>query len=186
MVTMKHISGKSSRDALLAGLLVASAVMLGACSGATGGAGAGIQVGTGQISGTAEERSIASVALSCVGSGYADYMAGPKQFDNSGLVYYAYRQNGRPLPRSLADQLDAGLPVATSAAQLGDLVFFRVDSPDARGRLRVGVLVGDNLVVIALPGTDKTDGGVRRVSLSDPYWARRLVGISHIAKGSLQ
>jgi cell wall-associated NlpC family hydrolase len=129
---------------------------------------------------TPTRQDVASVALAQVGERYAADMAGPQQFDAAGLTYYAYRQNGRALPRSLDDQLHAGRPVALADAQPGDLVFFRLDSTDGRGQLTVGILIDAQLAVLALPGGAAESSGVQRISLDDSYWSGRLVGVSHI------
>ena len=124
-------------------------------------------------------QTVASTALAQVGDAYAPNMAGPNQYDDAGLAYYAYRQNGRNLPRALRDQLDAGQPISLAEAQPGDLVFLRLDAPEG-SRLSVGVYVADNLAVITLPGASEAGGGVRRVSLADDYWRGRFVGVSRI------
>lgn len=129
---------------------------------------------------TPTRQTVASTALAQVGDAYAAHMAGPQQFDDTGLAYYAYRQNGRTLPRALDDQLNAGQPIALDAAQPGDLVFFRLDSPDGAGRLSVGVLASPSVAVIALPGARNAGGGVRRVSLAGEYWQDRFVGVTRI------
>lgn len=123
---------------------------------------------------------LASVALSQVGNRYAANMAGPKQYDNTGLTYYAYRQNGHALPRSLQGQLDAGKPIELDAAAPGDLLFFRVDSRGGNARLMVALLVDTQTAVIALPGTADQGGGVQKINISDDYWQQRLVGASRL------
>ncbi|HET7313084.1 C40 family peptidase [Salinisphaera sp.] len=129
---------------------------------------------------TPARQTVASVALAQVGDAYGDHMAGPRRFDDSGLAYYAYRQNGRPLPRSLGEQLHAGRPIPLAAAEPGDLVFFRVDSPDGRGRLTVGVIIDTQVAVLALPGGQAKGGGVRRVALDGGRWSQRMVGVSRL------
>ena len=128
---------------------------------------------------TPTRQTVATTALAQVGDAYAMNMAGPDQYDDAGLAYYAYRQNGRALPRALSDQLDAGQPIALAEAQPGDLVFLRLDAPNG-SRLTVGVLAGADLAVIAMPGTAQAGGGVRRVSLADDYWRGRFVGVSRV------
>lgn len=171
---MKYTIENLRRLGLIAGLTLTTAAILAACSSTPE------RVEKSLEQTTATRQSIASVALSRIGDDYANHMAGPKQFDDAGLAYYAYRQNGRKLPRSLADQLDAGHPIPLAKAHPGDLAFFRLDSPDGHGRLSVGILIDAHLVVIAVPGNQTEDGGVKRVSLSDNYWSQRLVGVSHI------
>lgn len=129
---------------------------------------------------TPVRHTVASTALAQIGDAYVANMAGPDQYDDAGLAYYAYRQNGRALPRSLTDQLNAGQPIALADAEPGDLVFFQLDSPDGQGRLTVGVLASPSVAVIALPGAQNAGGGVRRVSLAGNYWQSRLVGATRI------
>lgn len=129
---------------------------------------------------TPARQTIATVALAQVGDAYRANMAGPNQYDDSGLAYYAYRQNGRRLPRDLQAQLEAGHPIPLAQAEPGDLVFFRVDSANGQGRLTVGVLIDEHFAVLAVPGTADQGGGVRRVSLAGDYWSQRLVGVSRL------
>ncbi|MGN8198905.1 C40 family peptidase [Salinisphaera sp. RV14] len=159
-----------------AGLALVCAATLSACT--AGPQSESVQQTLAQT--TPARRSVAAVALAQVGDRYARHMAGPSQFDDSGLAYYAYRRNGRALPRSLADQLDAGQPIPLAQAQPGDLVFFRTDSKDGRGRMTVGVVVDPNVAVIAVPGPSAQGGGVRRIKLDGRYWSQRLVGVSRI------
>lgn len=123
---------------------------------------------------------LASVALAQVGDSYAAHMAGPKQYDDTGLTYYAYRQNGRALPRSLRGQLDAGQPIELDDAAPGDLLFFRVESRNGSARLTVALLVDTQSAVIALPGAADQGGGVQKIDISDHYWQQRMVGVSRL------
>lgn len=176
MAGMKHAYRTPLRIRVAASLALACAAALSACS--TAPQNESIQKSLEQT--TPERQTVASVALDQVGDAYTAHMAGPAQFDDSGLAYYVYRQNGRSLPRSLADQLDAGQPIPLAQAEPGDLVFFRMDSPDGHGRLTVGVIVDTNVAVLALPGSRQQGGGVRRVALNGQYWSQRLVGVSRI------
>ncbi|WP_353224770.1 C40 family peptidase [Salinisphaera hydrothermalis] len=173
---MKRILRNRGWQRPAAGLALLGTVVLSACS--TAPQGESIQKSLEQT--TAARQTVASVALAQVGDAYGAHMAGPSQFDDSGLAYYAYRQNGRALPRSLADQLDTGRPIPLSQAEPGDLVFFRVDSPDGRGRLTVGLIIDQNVAVVAIPGSKAQGGGVRRVALNGQYWSQRLVGVSRV------
>lgn len=86
---------------------------------------------------------------------------GPKRFDCSGLVYYAYRKAGfRHLPRTSREQYRYVRHIRKANLGRGDLMFFRehgrvhhvavflywkegrrifVDSPNSRGRVRKAV-----------------------------------------------
>lgn len=62
-------------------------------------------------------------ALSRLGRPYVWGATGPNQFDCSGLVQWAYRQAGMPLPRTTYDQIHIGTPVSHAQVRPGDLVF---------------------------------------------------------------
>jgi cell wall-associated NlpC family hydrolase len=69
--------------------------------------------------------------------------AGPDSFDCSGLTQYAYAAAGIQLPHSSRMQSTMGTPVARSALQPGDLVFFY--SPVSH----VGLYIGNGQMVHA-------------------------------------
>lgn len=50
--------------------------------------------------------------------------SGPDAFDCSGLVQWAYKQAGLNLPRTSYDQAAAGVAVAQSDLQVGDVISF--------------------------------------------------------------
>lgn len=64
------------------------------------------------------------LALSKVGAAYRWGAAGPSAFDCSGLMYWAFKNAGVTLPRTSRAMSTVGAPVAKSALQPGDLVFF--------------------------------------------------------------
>jgi cell wall-associated NlpC family hydrolase len=82
-------------------------------------------------------------ALSKVGSPYRWGAAGPRAFDCSGLVNWAFRSAGKSVPRSSKALSRAGTPVSRSALQPGDLVFFY------RGPSHVGIYIGNGKIVHA-------------------------------------
>jgi cell wall-associated NlpC family hydrolase len=49
---------------------------------------------------------------------------GPRSFDCSGLVYWAFKQVGITMPRSSSAQAMVGRPVSRTELQVGDLIFF--------------------------------------------------------------
>ena len=59
-----------------------------------------------------------------LGSPYVYGAAGPDAFDCSGLVQWAYKQAGLNLPRTSYDQAAAGVAVAQSDLQVGDVISF--------------------------------------------------------------
>lgn len=82
-------------------------------------------------------------AMSKLGAAYRWGATGPNAFDCSGLVYWSYRQVGLTLPRTSQAQSQVGTPIAKSALQPGDLVFFY------RPVSHVAIYVGNGQVVHA-------------------------------------
>jgi len=82
-------------------------------------------------------------ALTRVGDPYVWGSAGPGQFDCSGLVVWAFAQEGLALPHYTGDLWNAGVHVARNDLEPGDLVFFFGDIS------HVGIYVGNGLMVDA-------------------------------------
>lgn len=80
-------------------------------------------------------------AESKIGSPYVYGAAGPNAFDCSGLVYWAYQQVGKVIPRDSYGQLGGGAPVPTlAAARPGDVLIFN-------GGGHAGIYAGDGVFV---------------------------------------
>jgi cell wall-associated NlpC family hydrolase len=82
-------------------------------------------------------------ALSRRGDPYVWAAAGPGEFDCSGLVMWAFAQEGISLPHYTGAQWNSGIHVARNDLEPGDLVFFGSDIS------HVGIYVGDGLMVDA-------------------------------------
>jgi cell wall-associated NlpC family hydrolase len=82
-------------------------------------------------------------ALSRRGDPYVWAAAGPGEFDCSGLVMWAFAQEGISLPHYTGAQWNSGMHVARNDLEPGDLVFFGADIS------HVGIYVGDGLMVDA-------------------------------------
>lgn len=82
-------------------------------------------------------------ALSKVGAPYSWGAAGPNEFDCSGLIYWAYQQQGKTLPRTSQAQLSSGTPVSKDNLQPGDVIGYYP------GVTHVGMYVGNGMVVHA-------------------------------------
>lgn len=109
---------------------------------------------------------VAEIVLSMVGTPYRYGGAGPRGFDCSGLVYFAYSNVGIPVPRTAAAQRRAARPVQTRAVQPGDLLFF-----DTRWQAgHVGIYVGDGRFVHA-PSSGKR---VTVARMDQGFFAGRL------------
>jgi cell wall-associated NlpC family hydrolase len=107
-----------------------------------------------------------NTALAQIGKPYAWGAAGPGSFDCSGLALYAYKSAGLALPHSAASQARMGTPVARTALQPGDLVFFYANG-------HVGIYIGNDEVVHA-----PTTGDVVKVTKVDymPFSGARRLG----------
>ncbi|GAA5046144.1 C40 family peptidase [Nocardia callitridis] len=81
-------------------------------------------------------------AKSKVGAMYSWGAAGPRNFDCSGLVQWAYRQAGVELPRTSFEQSHVGAPVAFQDLQAGDIVV-------TNGGGHVGIYAGDGKLLNA-------------------------------------
>ncbi|MHA2789381.1 NlpC/P60 family protein [Corynebacterium sp. S7] len=87
--------------------------------------------------------SAVSAALSKLGSPYGWGAAGPDAFDCSGLMYWAYQQQGKSIPRTSQAQLAGGQSVSTSDLQPGDIIGYYP------GVTHVGMYIGNGQVVHA-------------------------------------
>lgn len=105
-------------------------------------------------------------ALGKVGSPYRWGATGPNAFDCSGLVNWAFEQEGVDLPRTSRALASAGSPVSRSALRPGDLVLFYAPVS------HVGIYVGNGQVVHA-----STSGSPVKVSGMDrmPFNSARRV-----------
>jgi cell wall-associated NlpC family hydrolase len=97
-------------------------------------------------------------ALTRRGDPYVWGAAGPSQFDCSGLVVWAYGQEGIALPHYTGSLWNSGVHVARADLEPGDLVFFFADIS------HVGIYVGNGLMV------DAPDFG-QDVQIQPIYWS---------------
>ena len=97
-------------------------------------------------------------ALSKRGDPYVWGAAGPGAFDCSGLVVWAFAQEGIALPHYTGDLWNAGVHIPRAGLEPGDLVFF---FPDIS---HVGIYLGDGLMI------DAPDFG-EVVRVEPVYWA---------------
>ncbi|MCX5045948.1 C40 family peptidase [Aldersonia sp. NBC_00410] len=105
-------------------------------------------------------------ALTRVGAPYVWGATGPDSFDCSGLVVWAYKQIGKPLPRTSQAQASAGTPVGRDELQPGDIVTFYSDAS------HVGIYAGNGLVLHA--STFGVPVGVSPMSQMPFHDARRV------------
>lgn len=86
---------------------------------------------------------VVGAALAQVGKPYGWGATGPSAFDCSGLMVWAYGQNGKAIPRTSQAQLAGGMPVSMGDLQPGDIVGYYP------GVTHVGMYIGDGMVVHA-------------------------------------
>jgi cell wall-associated NlpC family hydrolase len=84
-----------------------------------------------------------TAALSRRGDPYVWGAAGPGEFDCSGLVVWAFAQEGISLPHYTGDLWNSGAHIPRADLEPGDLVFFFSDIS------HVGIYLGDGLMVDA-------------------------------------
>jgi cell wall-associated NlpC family hydrolase len=109
----------------------------------------------------------AAVALEQLGVPYRYGGSAPSGFDCSGLVQFAYRSAGKPVPRTTKALWEHVQNVDRNRLQAGDLLFFRID-----GRMsHVGLYIGENRFVHA-PATGRV---VSIESLGSPFYSAALI-----------
>lgn len=92
---------------------------------------------------------------------------GAGQFDCSGFVQWAYKQEGVNLPRNTDGMASVGTAISPSEMQPGDLVFF--DTYKKNGH--VGIYVGNGQFL-----GSQSSGGVSYASMSNSYWKGTFKG----------
>lgn len=104
---------------------------------------AGLGGGTTSGSTSSGGNAFVNTAKQYIGTPYVWGGTSPKGFDCSGLVQYAYAQNGVKIPRVAKDQFKSGKAVDSGNLQLGDLVFFKGSNGNAAEPGHVGMYVGN-------------------------------------------
>ncbi|AWB81549.1 hydrolase [Corynebacterium yudongzhengii] len=86
---------------------------------------------------------VVGAAMSQIGKPYGWGATGPNAYDCSGLMYWAFQQQGKTIPRTSAAQVSGGQPVSRGELQPGDIVGFYP------GVTHVGMYIGNGQVVHA-------------------------------------
>ncbi len=127
---------------------------------------------------------IAASALAFLGAPYAPGGTGGNGFDCSGLALRVYADCGIPLPRTAAEQSEAGEAIARSALAPGDLVFFSAGRGRGGGTAppgpptHVGIYIGDGRMVHA-PGRGDS---VAVAPLDQGYFDARYQGARRLVQ----
>jgi cell wall-associated NlpC family hydrolase len=114
---------------------------------------------------------IAAEAMKYLGAPYVWGGTSPSGFDCSGFVYYVVNQvlGDNSFPRSMGDQVLAGIPVGPNDLQPGDLVFQQ--NTYQWGLSHAGIYIGNGQFINA--GNEST--GVTISDLWDNYWGQRFL-----------
>jgi len=102
-----------------------------------------------------------------VGAPYLYGGSNPQGFDCSGLVQYSYARAGLRIPRTTGELWYATQPVRRDELQIGDLLFFSVDSKMSH----VGLYLGEQRFVHA-PSSGRA---VSVATLDSPYYDKAFI-----------
>lgn len=95
-------------------------------------------------------------------------------FDCSGLIYWAYEQNGVRVPRVTSSQAQAGVSVKRTKFLPGDILVFR--SKDSSSGLHTAIYAGQGKFIHSPNSRAK----VRIERLETPHWKKTLVDVRRI------
>ena len=111
-------------------------------------------------------------ATSMIGQPYRYGGSAPGGFDCSGLVSYAAASAGIRVPRTAAEQIETGQPVARAELQAGDLIFMHLSGKE----LHVAIALDRQLFVHA----PSHGGRVRIDSLLAPPYVGGFIGARRV------
>ncbi|MCM0648968.1 C40 family peptidase [Clostridium swellfunianum] len=117
---------------------------------------------------------VVAYAYKFLGKPYIWGASGPNAFDCSGFTSYVYKAFGVSLPHQSGSQYGYGKSVSKSNLAQGDLVFFNTYGSISH----VGIYIGGGRFIHA--GNSRS--GVIVSSLSEGYYASRLVGAKRVLK----
>lgn len=109
----------------------------------------------------------AAAALDQLGVPYRYGGSGPRGFDCSGLVQYAYARAGISVPRTTGQLWSAARTIRRGDLRAGDLLFFRIDGKMSH----VGLYLGGGRFIHA-PQSGRT---VSVTSLDTPFYRAALI-----------
>lgn len=115
------------------------------------------------VQNNASDSGVVSTAKKYLGTPYVWGGTTPKGFDCSGLVQYAFAQNGKKVPRTSQEQFKGGTAVNQNNLQSGDLVFFKGSDGTSTAPGHVGIYIGNGQYIQA----PKTGDVVKISNMSD-------------------
>lgn len=125
--------------------------------------------------------SVVATALGAMGTPYRWGGSDQNGFDCSGLIQYAFAQQGIELPRTSGEQARAGYEVGRSLEALapGDILTFSPDPGHADQVTHVGLYLGDGRFIHSATGGVQ----VSVLSQTDPassWWFERWIGARRV------
>lgn len=160
-------STRQQRTKFNIGVTILAVALLSACAWAPPQSGGHLNPVPAGHTDIAPAEKAAAIALQQVGVRYRYGGRSPGGFDCSGLVYYAYREVGKRLPRTTGQLWSELPPVSRQDFRIGDILFFEFGGKMSH----VGVYVGDDRFVHA-PSTGRS---VSVASLNSSYYGAALL-----------
>lgn len=120
---------------------------------------------------------VVKTAYTQMGKNYRLGSASPRKgFDCSGLIWWAYKQNGIKVPRITSEQAKIGKAVPRKKVRSGDIVVFKTGQ-GPRG-LHTGLYAGSGAFIHS-PRAGKQ---VCMESLDKIFWKKNLISIRRVTK----
>ena len=116
-----------------------------------------------------------------LGKPYSYGANGPQSFDCSGFTCFVFKKEGYTLPRSSADQAEAGRAVrgGYDKLQKGDLVIFG-GRTNKKHPGHVGIFIAADSLAKSFTFIHASSSGVTISRVEEPYWAARYLGARRI------
>ncbi len=116
-----------------------------------------------------------------LGKPYSYGANGPQSFDCSGFTCFVFKKSGYTLPRSSADQAQAGREVkgGYDKLQKGDLVIFGGRAAK-KSPGHVGIFIATDSLAKSFTFIHASSSGVTISRVDEPYWAARYLGARRI------
>ena len=108
------------------------------------------------------------IAVKLIGAKFKFGGVGPDEFDNSGFIYYIYKEAGMAVPRLAPDMQNVGKSVAKANIEPGDLLVFANEI--GGGAEFVGIYAGDGRFIACCNPDSPTD-----YQQLGNYWEQRFI-----------
>jgi cell wall-associated NlpC family hydrolase len=95
-------------------------------------------------------------------------------FDCSGLVWWAYQENGMTVPRRTVEQAKIGFAVPRQNAHPGDILVFR--TPRSANGLHTGLYAGGDTFI----HSPSSGARVRVENMNTSVWSSKLIAVRRV------